>query len=86
MEYIFGAPVNSYDIDGIVLEECSAALSVHKPMFVGTTPFTVSCSVLRNGNRDIAPPGVDRSAADLYALERVSRGRVPWSCRAAVGL
>lgn len=39
--------------------------------------LTLRCSVVRNGNRDIAPPGVDRSAADLWALAQCLTVRYP---------
>lgn len=69
MEYLgFSKADPGYDIEGVTIEECSVSLSENVPMVYGPTPFSFTCSVVRNGNRDIAPPAVDRSPADVAAL------------------
>lgn len=44
MEYLFGSSVPAYDVDGVELEECTAALSKNKPLLIGSTPFTLRWS------------------------------------------
>ena len=80
MEYLFGASASvDYDIEGVVVEECSAAVSVNKPVFIGATPFVVSCSVVRFGQRDIAPAPVERAPGDFLELARCLGVRYPGS-------
>mmetsp|Transcript_7321 Transcript_7321/g.22543 ORF Transcript_7321/g.22543 Transcript_7321/m.22543 type:complete len:488 (+) Transcript_7321:74-1537(+) len=71
MDYLFGGSGGEYDVEGVQVEECTVqVLPEKRPYVYGPTPFTVRCSVRREGKRDLSPPSVDRSPAEFVELAR----------------
>lgn len=71
MDYLFGSSGEEYDVEGVAVEECTVhVLPEKRPYVYGPTPYTVRCAVRRGGKRELSPPSVDRSPADLVELAR----------------
>ena len=68
MEYFLGSSAESYDVEGVAIDDCSVSLSENKPVLYGPCPFSLSSTVIRNGSRDIAPPAVERTPRELEQL------------------
>jgi len=81
MEY-FGLEekVSLYDLEDVKIEGATATYNNEKrPYVYGPTPFAISCSVLRNGTRDISPPQVDRTPGELVSLMHCLMNEYPGS-------
>lgn len=72
-------PAIHYDTNGVSIEAVSVAAckDEDKPKLFGAAPVEASCTVVRSGSRDIAPPPVARTSSDLDALQRALAATYP---------
>ena len=86
MEYFgLGEAEPPYDCTGATVADVVVAFSEHRPLVYGPCPFYVSSTVIRDGKRDVSPPAVERTPADLAALAHALSVHYPGAVVPPVG-